>query len=99
MSKRGWRASGRRDRGVKLGLERLEERLVPSGWLPQTSGTTQSLSGVWGSGPGDFFALGNGGTILHTSNDGQSWNAQPSGTGSGLSGVWGSGPGDVFAVG
>jgi hypothetical protein len=69
-------------------------------WTPQTSGTTQHLNAVWGSGSGTsavIFALGNGGTIL--SFDGSSWHAQTSGTTQPLYGVWGSSPGDVFAVG
>lgn len=69
-------------------------------WTPQTSGTTQHLNAVWGTGSGTsavIFALGNSGTIL--SFDGSSWHAQTSGTTQPLYGVWGSSPGDVFAVG
>ena len=67
----------------------------------QTSGSppTAQLFGVWGAGPNDVFAVGVGGVILHSSNDGASWAAQISGTTQDLFGVWGSGPNDVFAVG
>src|SRR2546422_1531974 len=40
-------------------------------WTAQTSGTSQHLLGVWGSGGTDVFAVGGGGTIVHY--DGTSW--------------------------
>ncbi|MCI0457631.1 MAG: hypothetical protein L0Z62_11725 [Gemmataceae bacterium] len=63
------------------------------------------LIGVWGSGPGDVYAVGGFGTtrvIYHL--DGNEWAAVPdvpvSSPGfNDLRGVWGSGPDDVFAVG
>jgi photosystem II stability/assembly factor-like uncharacterized protein len=60
-----------------------------------------SLNAVWGSGPGDVYAVGDGGVVYHTS-DGLSWRPQTSGTPwnlYGLSGVSGSRGGDVWAVG
>jgi hypothetical protein len=69
-------------------------------WTPQTSGTTQHLNAVWGSGSGTgglIFAVGNGGTIL--SFDGTSWHAQTSGTTQALYAIWGASATDVFAVG
>jgi hypothetical protein len=69
-------------------------------WTPRTSGTTQHLNAVWGSGSGAgaaLFAVGDGGTIL--SFDGTSWQAQTSGTTQPLYGIWGASPSDVFAVG
>jgi hypothetical protein len=69
-------------------------------WTAQTSGTTQHLNAVWGSGSGPsspIFAVGNGGTIL--SFDGTSWHAQTSGTTQPLYGIWGASASDVFAVG
>ena len=65
-------------------------------WTAQASGTTQSLTGVWGSRATDVFAVGHGGTILHY--DGVSWIAQAS-TAQFLNGVWGSDSTHVFAVG
>ena len=67
------------------------------GWQPMEVPTGASLYGVWGSGPADVFAVGDGGTVLHY--DGQSWESMASPTGDSLRGVWGSGPADVFAVG
>ncbi|MSP61801.1 MAG: hypothetical protein EXR72_16000 [Myxococcales bacterium] len=54
------------------------------------------LYAVWGSGPGNVFAVGESGTILH--HDGQKWTAELSGTMVFLNGVGGGG-GDVYAAG
>jgi len=61
------------------------------------AGSPRLLEGVWGSGPGDVFAVGDGGFIVHFG--GSAWSAMTSGTQQLLSGVWGSGRDDVFAVG
>ena len=66
-------------------------------WTPMTSGTTNWLSGVWGSSGSDVFAVGLNGTILHY--NGSTWSSMTSGTTNGLGGVWGSSASDVFAVG
>ena len=66
-----------------------------SSWSPMTSGTTDSLNGVWGSSGSDVFAVG--GNILHY--NGTSWSPMTSGTTNWLTGVWGSSGSDVFAVG
>ena len=70
---------------------------VYSGWSPITSGTTQTLYGIWGSSESDVFAVGNSGTILHY--DGSVWAPMTSGTTTQLNGIWGSSGSDVFAVG
>ena len=85
---------------------------VYSGWAPMTSGTTQTLRGIWGSSGSDIFA-GGGRTILH-------YSGPPLSTWSSYSippqcvqihvgpivwacpsvnAIWGSSPTDVFAVG
>ena len=89
----------RRTRPIPLRLEALEDRCLLAAWAPQVSGTGLDLLGVWGSGPNDVFAVGVGGLIEHSPNDGASWQTQNSGTTQFLEGVWGSGPNDVFAVG
>jgi hypothetical protein len=66
-------------------------------WQPQTSGTTQTLTGIWGSSATDVYAVGWDGTILHY--EGTDWSADLSGDGSILHAVWGSSAMDVFAVG
>jgi photosystem II stability/assembly factor-like uncharacterized protein len=50
------------------------------GWTPQVSGTTQSLNGVSFPDASHGWAVGNGGTILATSNGGTTWTPQVSGT-------------------
>src|SRR5262249_42535015 len=67
-------------------------------WALLPSGTTQTLNGVWGSGA-DVFAVGSGGTILHSSDGGATGSLQASGTTQTLNGVWASGPTDAAAVG
>lgn len=52
---------------------------------------------VWGSGAGDIWAVGPGGTILRRSAG--SWSQVSSGTDIQLIGVWGTGTGQVLAVG
>ena len=67
------------------------------GWATQTSGTTWTLYGVWGTSSTDVFAVGENGTILHY--DGVVWGPMNSGVLVTLFGVWGSSSMDVFAVG
>ena len=55
-----------------------------SGWTPQTSGTTMNLHGVAFVGDSYGWAVGDGGTILATSNGGSTWTPQTSGTSSNL---------------
>ena len=55
------------------------------------------LSAIWGSGPGDIYAVGGNGTIVHY--DGSAWSIMNSGTTHWLLGIWGSGPSDIYAVG
>jgi hypothetical protein len=67
------------------------------GWIAVSSGTTNDLNAIWGSGPNDVWAVGMNGTILHW--NGTAWASVPSGTVNQLYGAWGSGPSDVWAVG
>jgi photosystem II stability/assembly factor-like uncharacterized protein len=64
-------------------------------WNVMTHPTTSGLYGVWGSSPGDVFAVGDAGTILHY--DG-TWSTM-SPLSATLLNVWGSSDNDVFAVG
>ncbi len=66
-------------------------------WQPQTSGTSFSLTGVWGSSATDVFAVAALGTILHY--DGTAWTQHTTSTTEHLNSVWGSSATDVFAVG
>lgn len=56
-------------------------------WFSQTSGTTQQLNSVCFSSLTNGWAVGNGGTILSTTNAGLIWNQQNSGTTSDLKSV------------
>jgi hypothetical protein len=66
-------------------------------WNTETSGTTNELWGIWGSGPSDVYAVGDKGTILHDKSG--TWTAETSGTSGTLYGVWGASASDVWAVG
>src|SRR4029079_11637283 len=72
---------------------------APAGrWLnPLPQGN--QLQGVWGSSATDVYAVGQHGTILHSSDHGASWQPQVSGTLETLNAVWGTGASDVYAVG
>jgi hypothetical protein len=72
---------------------------VPSTTLEaQSSTTTKDLLGVWGSSATDMYAVGRGGTVLHSTGDG-TWHAQTSGTTHDLYAVWGSSASDIYVVG
>lgn len=60
-------------------------------WTPPAAATAADLTAVWRT-----FAVGEGGTIVHRTQD---WTSQSSGTNERLVGVWGSGDDDVFVVG
>jgi len=59
---------------------------------------TVDLNAIYGIGPADLFAVGNGGLILHSS-DGANWTQPTSGTTNDLFAVWGISKGPIFAVG
>jgi len=62
---------------------------VQSGWYAQPSSTTNSLHGVFFLPDGrNGWAVGDAGTIVHTSNAGASWGAQVSATSFSLRSVW-----------
>jgi hypothetical protein len=65
---------------------------------PMTSGTSETLRGVWGSSLTDVFAVGEDGTILHC--DGTNWTAMdPGGIEDDFKHVGGSASNDVYALG
>ena len=75
------------------------------GYVMQGSGTSWSamltgtnLNAAWASSPHDLFAIGDAGTIVHTS-DGITWTTEVPPVSNNLFGIWGSGPGDVYVVG
>jgi hypothetical protein len=62
---------------------------------PEFTGTN-SLYGIWGSGPTDVFAVGASGAIYRYAG---TWSKMTNTDSRALFGVWGSGPTSVFAVG
>ena len=50
------------------------------GWFEQTSGTTNHLNSVFFIDADNGWAVGDSGTIIHTSDGGNNWNVQPSTT-------------------
>lgn len=70
-----------------------------TGFVRQESGTQNPLASVWGASALELYAVGLGGTILHTVDGGGTWTAMASGTIDDLEGVWGRSPSDVWAVG
>ena len=67
-------------------------------WTASPNPTSGVLLGVWGSGPNDIWAVGQGGSIVHSS-DGLNWSAADSPSNADLFNVWGSSASDVWAVG
>jgi photosystem II stability/assembly factor-like uncharacterized protein len=49
-------------------------------WIPQSSGTSRNLYGVFMNGADTGTVVGDSGTILHTTNGGATWSTQSSGT-------------------
>lgn len=60
-----------------------------SGWILQTSNTNRNLNGVFFLADGrEGWAVGDAGTIMHTSDAGVTWRSQTSQTSSNLNSVW-----------
>ena len=74
--------------------------IVQHGWYAQASSTTNDLHGVCFLRDGrSGWAVGNAGTIVHTSTAGASWEVQPSGTAFSLNATWFTTDVTGFAVG
>jgi hypothetical protein len=67
-------------------------------WTAQTSGTTQTLNGVWASPAGFFYVAGNGGVLLY-SNGAGTWQPQTTSTAANLYSVWGTSDSNVYVGG
>ncbi|MBI5067337.1 MAG: hypothetical protein HZB56_03785 [Deltaproteobacteria bacterium] len=90
--------ASRRFYGVQQQTIPGEVSCSADGWCwesPTPSGN--QVNAIWGTGPDDVWAVGDGGMLLHF--DGTAWTAVDSGVRSQLLSVWGSGPQDVWAVG
>jgi len=88
---RAFAAGGKEGRGVIW-------RSSPSTWEPmELPSGTGTLYALWGAGPADVFAAGDGGTLLHF--DGRAWKAlKPEPTRASIRALWGAGPDDLFAA-
>ena len=62
-----------------------------------TTGTSQTLYGVWAAAPDDVWVAGASGTMLHW--NGLGWTTVPSGTTNHLWRIWGRADDDIMAVG
>jgi hypothetical protein len=73
---------------------------INGGWVRQTSSATADLNGVFFQPDGrNGWAVGDGGTILHTSDAGTTWSRQSSGTAFTLNAVWFTSATEGWAVG
>ena len=79
-----------------FGVGETLRRFNGTAWTEMSSPTTQRLRAVWGSGPTNVFAVGQGGTIIRF--NGTSWSQMLSPTTANLTGVSGVGPNLAFAV-
>ncbi len=66
---------------------------------PDPDPNANQLRAAWGSSGSDVFAVGDIGTILHTTDSGSTWTPMTSGTGVNIYGVWGTSATNVIAVG
>jgi photosystem II stability/assembly factor-like uncharacterized protein len=66
-------------------------------WSIHTTPATDTLYGVWASGPDDAWAVGTHGTILHF--NGATWSLVPSPTTKNLYAIWGTWAKSIWAVG
>lgn len=80
----------------------IEVLVLPatSGWFIQSSSTTSQLNGVFFQPDGRRgWAVGTAGTIVATTDAGQTWGAQVSNSSFNLNGVWFTGPNDGWVAG
>jgi photosystem II stability/assembly factor-like uncharacterized protein len=98
--RRAWRAGAvTRDMWVVGDLGTILHQSGGGMWNVETSGTMANLGGVWGSSEKDVYAVGAGGTLLHTGDLGANWKAVAGPWGmSDLSAVWGSDANDVYVA-
>ena len=79
------------------GDARADAAPVARRWIsPQPSG--ENLRALWGT-EGALLAIGEGGTILRSSDHGASWTSVASGTSYSLNAIWGSSEGDLWIAG
>ena len=96
-----WAASA--NNVIAVGDQGTILRFDGSQWLPQVSGTLESLNGVWGSSANDIYAVGktgsssSGSIVLHY--DGSAWNEIDIGSDQTLHTAWGLDANNVYIGG
>lgn len=73
---------------IKLLIALIGINSAMAQWVPQNSGTTNDLKSVFFTDELTGYAVGNGGTILKTTNGGDNWEIKNSGTSEGLNSVF-----------
>jgi len=69
-------------------------------WSTETAGITKNLNGIWGTADNNVYAVGDGGTILHSSDGGATWNQVGGGlTPANLNGICGTSDNEIWIVG
>ena len=64
-----------------------------------STGSTDELRAVWGSGKNDVYAVSAEGTVLRSVDQGKSWISRHAGVAGGLYAISGAGPTSVYALG
>ena len=75
----------------------IPDQSVNKSWVQEDTPVTDTLYGVWGSGPTDIYAVGFGGVILHSTGDGV-WQQQQTPLPTVFGDVFGSGPDEIYAA-
>src|SRR5262245_47950666 len=83
---------------VGCGLTSEAERKIPIDFIEQSLHTKDAITDIWGSGPGDVYAVGRDGTIAHSNGAYFDWEVQAKLATLRFVGIWGSGPADVYAA-
>ena len=77
----------------------IDRFMADPSWSVQSSGTSNTLTGVYFVDQNNGWAVGTFGTIVHTSDGGNNWAPQSSGTSDHLYGVWFADANNGWAVG
>jgi photosystem II stability/assembly factor-like uncharacterized protein len=73
-------------------------------WQTETSGTTEALNNIWGSGLDNMYVVGANGTLLYSSDQGKTWIPRKLTGAPALRSIWGASrsggsPQDIYAIG
>jgi len=68
-------------------------------WTGAAGGPFPAIWNLWGAGPGDLWAVADGGSVLHHTSAGWTMHRAPADFRAALVGIWGSGGRDIWVVG